>query len=137
MPLQASIARLTELVKDNECTIESDEAAQLIDDLQTLLESALGEDSESVPQGSPAKRGYQYNTTVSDIFKELRLTQSLIQSAPAIAINERSMLQSVLHAKPMASDAIQEYPTWSVLFRLVCCLISIESGRRLILAAEL
>jgi hypothetical protein len=102
--LQVSIARLTKLVKENECIIESDNAELLIHDLQTLLESAQGEDFDSAPQVSPGQHGCQYNMTVSNVFKELKLAKGLVQSAPVIAVNRRGMIQSVVRAKATTSD---------------------------------
>jgi len=95
--LQESIARLTKLVEENECTVESDGAEQLIHDLENLLESAQDKELESeLPHTSQCLHGYQESTTVSNVLKELKLTKSLIQSTPAIAINGRGMTQPVV-----------------------------------------
>jgi len=86
---QENIERLISIAKEKQGMMESDDAEELICDLQTLLESTNGEDLEPTPQTCYNHTYRQHDPMVSDISKELKLARSLIQSAPAISVNGR------------------------------------------------
>lgn len=86
--LEQSIDRLIQLVKGKECTVDSDDAEQLISDLQVLLESAQEKESSSTPLETTVDLARADNHQ-STVLKELKLASSLIFSAPSIAINGR------------------------------------------------
>lgn len=84
--LEDSISRLIKLVNEKECTVESEDAEQLIDDLQTLIDSAHSKESIPVAPHEPGE-----GEAISNIARELKLATSLIFSAPSIAINSNGM----------------------------------------------
>jgi hypothetical protein len=94
LALEKSISRLTKLVARKECTVESDDAEELMKDLQTLLEYAQKEQSISTPLGGICSDICQDSQLEidSNVSKELNLVNSLISSAPSIAINKNGML---------------------------------------------
>ncbi|KAF2251513.1 ankyrin [Trematosphaeria pertusa] len=83
--LEDSISRLIKLVNEKECTVESEDAEQLIDDLQTLIDSAHSKESIPVAPHEPGE-----GEAISNIARELKLATSLIFSAPSIAINSNA-----------------------------------------------
>jgi hypothetical protein len=95
--LDESITRLTKLVGEKECVVESDEAKRLIYDLQALLKSALNKESLSVQPHIPTdSHESQGDTNALSVLSELELANSLVLSAPSIAINSRGIAQTVV-----------------------------------------
>jgi len=85
--LQDSVARLLRLMDKSNQIVQSDDAAQLIDDLQQLLDSALN--------GCNVARHSSDSTSLADevageesVRGELRLMGSLVFSAPSLEINK-------------------------------------------------
>lgn len=102
--VEESIARLMRLIEKKECTIESDDAEQLIHDLRALLESAQKKESSAIQSQMPTdSHEYQDRMMASNVLKELELTYSLILSAPSIAVNSRGMTQSIMCSKWLTS----------------------------------
>ncbi|KAI9666158.1 MAG: hypothetical protein M1821_004093 [Bathelium mastoideum] len=98
--LEDSISRLMELVDEKECTVESDEALQLINDLQTLLDSAQRSSlSETRTKHHRTCKG----ETTLHVSRELKLANSLICSASSIAINGHA---SIGFIAPLPSGAM-------------------------------
>lgn len=84
--LDESISRLTELVAEKECTVDSEDAEQLIQDLETLLASAQRNEVESSHEATP-DRLRSHHREGEAVWKELKLITNLISSAPSLAIN--------------------------------------------------
>ncbi|KAH8903591.1 ankyrin [Coniochaeta sp. PMI_546] len=106
---QESIDRLIALVKEKECTVESDDAEQLISDLQTLLESAQAKEVSPVP--AETATGVSEITMVereSNVLKELKLASSLIFCAPSIAINSTGAVVDVVKHMPQGAILQQQ-----------------------------
>ncbi|KAK4151850.1 peroxisomal NADH pyrophosphatase NUDT12 [Chaetomidium leptoderma] len=81
LELEQSISRLVALIGEKESTIPSDDAQQMIADLEALLQSAEREESRTENQHSD-HCGKEQNVT-----GELKLIRSLIASAPTVAVN--------------------------------------------------
>lgn len=95
--LEESIERLIALVKEKKCTVESDDAEQLIADLQTLLDSAQAKEP-SVSTGSATDdQGTSTVTGEQNVLRELKLASSLIFSAPLISVNAAAMMETPKH----------------------------------------
>ena len=93
--LEESISRLVKLVDEKECTVPSDDVEQLISDLQTLLDTALQKDSMSIHSNAIVNPyGFCRSVRVPEVSKELKLTNSLLFSAPSIKINSNGMIYS-------------------------------------------
>ncbi|KAH7023773.1 hypothetical protein EDB80DRAFT_770521 [Ilyonectria destructans] len=86
--LDESISRLTELVAEKECTVDSEDAEQLIKDLETLLASAQRNEIESSHEVTPDR----HHSEGEAVWKELKLVTNLISSAPSLAINRNAQL---------------------------------------------
>lgn len=89
--LEQAVDRLIQLVKDKECTVDSDDTEQLILDLQTLLDSARAKEL------SPTSSGTTRTETPTNILKELKLASSLMFSAPSISINRTGSASTIRH----------------------------------------
>ena len=89
--LVESIARLCSLVSEKECTMASDDAEQIIDDLRLLLTSACGD----LRKYKAIEKADSGNDDVEEIERcaprDLDMAQCLVGSAASIAINSRSM----------------------------------------------
>ncbi|KPM42617.1 hypothetical protein AK830_g3921 [Neonectria ditissima] len=91
--LEQSITRLIHSVAEKECTVDSEDAEQLIQDLETLLVSA--QKTEPLPnlETSPPKGPRRNRDEMEEnVWRELKLSTNLILSAPSIAINQRARL---------------------------------------------
>ncbi|KAK3312744.1 hypothetical protein B0H66DRAFT_379971 [Apodospora peruviana] len=84
-----SIFRLISLVNETERTVESDDAVQLIDDLQSLLESAQQQHGLAQPPPTSLAPASQEDEA-EDVTRELKLLGGLIRSAPTMEINKNS-----------------------------------------------
>ena len=94
--LEESISRLAKLVNEKEYFVDSDDAVQLMSDLQTLIDSAQDRESCSTFSEAPANlRPRRESGTEPDVSKELKLVNNLIFSAPSIAINSQGMTLSL------------------------------------------
>ncbi|KAK0747430.1 hypothetical protein B0T21DRAFT_406061 [Apiosordaria backusii] len=88
--LGESLSRLIEVVSQTKGTVESEDALQLIDDLQSLLETARKHHNEphqaatTVATIEPLHDGRE---KVQDVRRELQLISSLICSSPLMDIN--------------------------------------------------
>ncbi|KAJ4247830.1 hypothetical protein NW762_013039 [Fusarium torreyae] len=83
--LDGSIARLMQLLEKKPCVVESDEAEELVDDLEQLLQyiqknMAIADSTPGMEDSSQLK-----NQNVS---KELKLLTNIILSAPSMKINQ-------------------------------------------------
>lgn len=77
--LQESISRLSELVGHDGAVLSDEDAGQIIDDLQRLIQSAKDHaDSDN------------HSSTSKETRKELRLVESMIIAAPSVSINHQS-----------------------------------------------
>lgn len=86
--LEEVIDRLVLAVKDKKCTVDSDDAEELMADLQTLLDSAREKELQPIPSGTAADmERITSSGTPTDVLKELKLASSLIFSAPSISLN--------------------------------------------------
>lgn len=84
--LDESISRLTKLVAEKECTVDSEDAEQLIQDLETLLASAQRNEIESSHEVTPDHPTSDHSEGEA-VWKELKLVNNLISSAPSLTIN--------------------------------------------------
>ncbi|KAJ3540684.1 hypothetical protein NM208_g4949 [Fusarium decemcellulare] len=91
--LAESITRLLKLVEKKSCVIESDDAEQLVDDLENLLKS-IQKDAAMKASIEKATNTSQCSCSQSeDVSKELRLVSSLFLSAPSIKINQNGPMR--------------------------------------------
>ncbi|OIW24632.1 ankyrin [Coniochaeta ligniaria NRRL 30616] len=96
--LQESIDRLIALVQEKECTVESEDAEQLIADLQTLLDSAQANEQSPIPAQSAAEvQGVSTVDREHNVYKELKLASSLIFSATSISVNSTGARDTMNH----------------------------------------
>ncbi|KAH8738057.1 hypothetical protein BGZ61DRAFT_583072 [Ilyonectria robusta] len=89
--LDESISRLTKLVAEKECTVDSEDAEQLIQDLETLLASAQRNEIESSHEVTPDHPTSDHSEGEA-VWKELKLVNNLISSAPSLTINRNAQL---------------------------------------------
>ena len=85
LELEQGICRLVEFIGEKESTVESDEAQQMIEDLEALLQAA--ESEESKPENQSCGQGHQGQ----NVSGELKLIRRLIAAAPTLAVNGTSM----------------------------------------------
>lgn len=95
--LEESIDRLIALVKEKQCTVESDDAEQLIADLQTLLDSAQAKEPFLSAESPTDDQGISTVAREQNVLRELKLASSLIFSAPLISVNATEMVETPKH----------------------------------------
>ncbi|KAF4971009.1 hypothetical protein FSARC_2112 [Fusarium sarcochroum] len=83
--LDGSIARLMRLLEKKPCVVESDEAEELVDDLEQLLQSVQQNVAIAGPMPGMEKIFQLENQNVS---KELKLITNMVLSAPSMKINQ-------------------------------------------------
>ncbi|KAF5969095.1 hypothetical protein FCOIX_11063 [Fusarium coicis] len=88
-----TIARLMRLLEKKPCTIEFDDAQEIFDDLERLLQS-LRDDAQSAKPGE----GNRDNDT--DVSKEMRLFTSLVFSAQSLRVNQTEPMNSFEASEP-------------------------------------
>jgi hypothetical protein len=78
------VTRLMDLASKAECTVESDQAGQLIEDLELLLETAQERQGNALRRKSEAE----------NVKQELKLMRSLLSSSPCLDLNKLGILLS-------------------------------------------
>lgn len=82
--LADSITRLMHLLEKKPCVVDSDDAEELVDDLERLLHSIQNEAATTMASG----RALDSNASNHDeLSKDLKLMRSVILSAPSINVN--------------------------------------------------
>jgi hypothetical protein len=82
--LSDSITRLMHLLEKKPCVVNSDDAEELVDDLERLLHSVQDEASTAMASGPAFGSKVSHNDGIS---KDLKLMRSVILSAPFINVN--------------------------------------------------
>ncbi len=85
LELERGISRLVDFIGEKESTVESDEAQQMIEDLEALLQAA--EREESKLENQSCSQGHQEQKFTGD----LKLVRHLIAAAPTLAVNGTGM----------------------------------------------
>ncbi|KAF4459111.1 hypothetical protein FALBO_14132 [Fusarium albosuccineum] len=91
--LTESITRLVKLVDEKTCVVESDNAEQLLDDLEHLLKSIQRAEAAKDSAEKAVYSSQVDHSKSEDFSKELRLVTSLVLSAPSININQTGPLR--------------------------------------------
>ncbi|KXX75120.1 Peroxisomal NADH pyrophosphatase NUDT12 [Madurella mycetomatis] len=86
--LEQAISRLVGLIGEKEGTVASDDAQQMLDDLQVLLQLAEREEEKAQSYGCDLCDKGQ------DVSQDLKLVLGLLASAPVVAINEALIRQT-------------------------------------------
>ena len=96
--LEQSISRLIGLLGEKESTVASDDAQQMIDDLEALLKAAEKEESSPSGRAPPTDlstlEGYHTCANcgrTETCSGDLKLIRSLLVSAPSVAVNKTGM----------------------------------------------
>ncbi|KAK3342067.1 hypothetical protein B0T25DRAFT_511599 [Lasiosphaeria hispida] len=90
LELEQCIYRLVEYINGKESTVASDDAQQMIEDLEALLRSAEREESKADSHPCDQLCGEEPNVS-----RELKLIRRLIASAPQLAVNETGSSQII------------------------------------------
>jgi hypothetical protein len=85
LELEQSLARLVEFVGGKESTVESDDAQQMIDDLEALLRAAEREESKADYEP------HDQRSQEENLSGELKLIRRLIGAAPTLSVNGTGM----------------------------------------------
>lgn len=84
--LEQAISRLVGIIGEKESTVASDDARQMLDDFQILLQSAEREEAKA------QRHDCDLCDKGQDVSRDLKLVRSLLNSAPVVAINEAGMV---------------------------------------------
>ncbi|KAK5659900.1 hypothetical protein OQA88_13364 [Cercophora sp. LCS_1] len=96
LELEQCIAGLVESIGGEEDIIETDDARHMIKDLEALLQSAEGTESEAGNCHCDA----DCHEPASDVSRELEIVRNVLISAPKIAINSTSSPQAISESGP-------------------------------------
>ncbi|RSL88876.1 hypothetical protein CDV31_015971 [Fusarium ambrosium] len=87
--LANSITRLMHLLEKKPCVVDSEDAEELVDDLERLLHSVQDEASATMASGPAFDSKVSHSDGIS---KDLKLMRSVILSAPSINVNRSGPL---------------------------------------------
>ncbi|KAM6536357.1 hypothetical protein FALCPG4_002365 [Fusarium falciforme] len=86
--LADSITRLMNLLEKKSCVVDSDDAEELVGDVERLLHSVQDEASTGMASGPAFGSNVSHNDGIS---KDLKLMRSVILSAPSINVNRNGI----------------------------------------------